>query len=100
MPPRRGAACPIASAHTRMRANAAVFALAPPRTGKRGRPALKGARLASLAQLAAAAVSGPVTVTAPAGNTPGDQVGQSTCLWSGPCHTRPDTSVHGAKPDR
>ena len=34
---------------TRMRANAAVFALAPPRTGKRGRPALKGARLASLA---------------------------------------------------
>ena len=27
---------------TRMRANAAVFALAPPRTGKRGRPALKG----------------------------------------------------------
>jgi DDE superfamily endonuclease len=27
---------------TRMRSNAAVFALAPPRTGKRGRPALKG----------------------------------------------------------
>ena len=38
---------------TRMRANAALFALAPPPTGRRGRPALKGARLASLAQLAA-----------------------------------------------
>src|SRR6266545_7967250 len=50
---------------TRMRANAAVFALAPPRTGKRGRPALKGARLASLAKLAAAAVFEPVTIVSP-----------------------------------
>ena len=44
---------------TRMRCNAAVFALAPPRTGKRGRPALHGARLASLAKLAARAVFEP-----------------------------------------
>jgi hypothetical protein len=55
---------------TRMRANAAVFALAPPRTGKRGRPALKGARLASLAQLAASAVFEPITITAPDGRRP------------------------------
>ena len=69
---------------TRMRTNAAVFALAPPRTGKRGRPALRGARLASLAQLAAGAVFEPVTITAPDGRTRVEHVWSTTCLWYGP----------------
>ncbi len=38
---------------TRLRSNAALFGLAPPRTGKRGRPRLKGERLATLTTLAA-----------------------------------------------
>ena len=85
---------------TRMRANAAVFALAPPRTGKRGRPALKGARLASLAQLAASAVFEPVTITAPDGKRRVERVWRTTCLWYGPFHTRPVTVMLIRKPDR
>jgi hypothetical protein len=85
---------------TRMRTNAAVFALAPPRTGKRGRPALRGARLASLAQLAASAVFEPVTITAPDGRTRVEHVWSTTCLWYGPFHTRPMVIMLIRKPDR
>jgi hypothetical protein len=85
---------------TRMRANAAVFALAPPRTGKRGRPALKGARLGSLAQLAAAAIFEPVTITAPDGRSRVEHVWATTCLWYGPFHTRPVVVMLIRKPDR
>ncbi|WP_246144809.1 IS701 family transposase [Actinacidiphila oryziradicis] len=42
---------------TRLPAPSVLFALAPPRTGKRGRPALKGTRLGTPAQLAATAPS-------------------------------------------
>ena len=73
---------------TRMRANAAVFAFAPEPTGKRGRPALKGARLASLAKLAAAAAFTPVTVTTPGGRERTAHIHAFTCLWYGPLHTR------------
>lgn len=48
---------------TRLRSNAALYALAPPRTGKRGRPRLKGDRLGCLVDLAAAAVFTTTTVT-------------------------------------
>jgi hypothetical protein len=85
---------------TRMRANAAVFALAPPRTGRRGRPALKGARLERLAQLAASAVFEPITITAPDGRTRVEQVWQTSCLWYGPFHTRPVVMMLIRKPDR
>jgi DDE superfamily endonuclease len=85
---------------TRMRANAAVFARAPPRTGKRGRPALKGARLASLANLAASAVFTPVTVTGPDGRTRVEHVWQTRCLWYGPFHTRPVVIMLIRKPAR
>ena len=85
---------------TRMRANAAVFALAPPRTGKRGRPALKGARLGSLAQLAAAAVFEAVTITAPDGRSRVEHVATLRCLWYGPFHTRPVIVMLIRKPDR
>jgi hypothetical protein len=86
---------------TRMRANAAVFALAPPPTRKRGRPPLKGARLQSLAKLAADATFTPATVTIPGGRERTAHIHAFTCLWYGPFHTRavkvilirnPDTS--------
>ena len=73
---------------TRMRANAAVFAIAPGPTGKRGRPALKGARLQSLAHLASDAVFKPVTVTTPGGRERTAHMHEFTCLWYGPFHTR------------
>jgi DDE superfamily endonuclease len=85
---------------TRMRANAAVFALAPPPTGKRGRPALKGARLGSLAQLAERAVFEPATVTGPDGRTRIEHVYRTTCLWYGPFHTRPVIVMLIRKPGR
>ena len=48
---------------TRLRSNAALHDLPPERTGKRGRPRMKGDRLPSLAKIAAAAVFSQVTVT-------------------------------------
>ena len=84
----------------RMRTNAAVFKLAPPRTGKRGRPALKGERLASLAQLAAGAIFEPVTITGPDGRTRTEHVHRLTCLWYGPFHTRPVAVLLIRRPDR
>jgi hypothetical protein len=85
---------------TRMRANAAVFKPAPPPTGKRGRPALKGARLASLAQLAASAVFAPVTITGPDGKTRVEHVRRTRCLWYGAFHTRPVVIMLIRKPER
>ncbi|MCA1699851.1 MAG: transposase [Actinobacteria bacterium] len=85
---------------TRMRCNAAVFELAPARTGKRGRPALSGARLGSLAQLAANAVFEAVTITGPDGKSRVEHVWQTTCLWYGPFYTRPVTVMLIRKPDR
>jgi hypothetical protein len=85
---------------TRMRANAAVFELTPPRTGKRGRPALKGERLAKLAELAATAVFEPVTITAPDGRTRVEHVARMACLWYAPFHTRPVVVLLIRKPDR
>jgi hypothetical protein len=88
------------SVTTRMRSNAAVFALAPPRTGKRGRPALKGVRLGSLAKLAESAIFTAVTITAPDGRSRVEHVATMTCLWYGPFHTRPVTVILIRKPDR
>lgn len=85
---------------TRMRSNAAVFKLAPERTGKRGRPALKGSRMASLAQLAATAVFEAVTITSPDGRSRVEHVWRTTCLWYGPFHTRPVTVMLIRRPAR
>ena len=68
---------------SRMRASAALYELAPPRTGKRGRPALKGARMLSLAQIAAAATFTPVTITGPDGRERTAHVHRFQCLWYG-----------------
>ncbi len=76
------------SVTTRMRANAAVYALTPARTGKRGRPALKGQRLASLAQIAASALFEAVTITGPDGRERTAHIHTLVCLWYTPFHTR------------
>jgi hypothetical protein len=48
---------------TRLRKDAALCDLAPPRTGRRGRPRVKGARLPALAGIAATAALTPAEVT-------------------------------------
>ncbi|HET9118065.1 MAG TPA: transposase [Pseudonocardiaceae bacterium] len=76
---------------TRMRANAALYAPAPGPTGKRGRPALKGARLPSLTQIAATAAFAPIMITGPDGRQRTAHVHRFACLWYGPFHTQPIT---------
>ena len=75
---------------TRLRKDAALYDLAPPRTGKRGRPRLKGARLGSLSALAATLTFTPTTVCR-YGATSTVQVATITCLWY---------SVFGPRPVR
>ncbi|MET8535086.1 transposase [Streptomyces sp. NPDC005065] len=65
---------------TRLPASSVLFAPAPPRTGKRGRPALKGARLGTPAQLAATADFAPARVTRYQ-RTDTVYLAEVTCLW-------------------
>ncbi len=65
---------------TRLRKDAALFDLAPPATGKRGRPKVKGDRLPALKILAARATFTPVTVTR-YGKTTTVQAAVISCLW-------------------
>ncbi|WP_242606845.1 IS701 family transposase [Protofrankia symbiont of Coriaria ruscifolia] len=77
---------------TRLRKDAALFRLAPPRTGRRGRPRKKGDRLGSLAQLAAGTAFTPVTVTR-YGRTAVVHAATVHCLWYGVFAARPVTVV-------
>jgi SRSO17 transposase len=73
---------------TRLPANAALYAPAPPRLpGERGRPCLKGLRLGTPAELAAAATWTPVTVRIYRRSHRTD-LAAITCLWYGCLHTR------------
>ena len=65
---------------TRLRSNAALHGLPPERTGKKGRPRVKGDRLPSLAKIAATAVFSQVTVTR-YGKTETIAAAALTCLW-------------------
>src|SRR6266516_2304414 len=65
---------------TRLRSNAALHGLPPERTGKKGRPRVKGDRLPSLAKIAATAVFSQVTVTR-YGRTETIAAAAFTCLW-------------------
>jgi DDE superfamily endonuclease len=67
--------------------NAVLYGLAPPRTGKRGRPRTKGERLGTADDLAAAAAWATLTVTA-YGRRETRHVTEITCLWYGSWHTR------------
>ncbi|MGO9974508.1 MAG: transposase [Solirubrobacteraceae bacterium] len=76
---------------TRMRSTAALYEPAPGPTGKRGRPALKGARRARLAQIAETATFTAVTITSPDGRQRTAHVHRFGCLWYGLFHTQPIT---------
>jgi DDE superfamily endonuclease len=67
--------------------NAALYHVAPPRTGKRGRPRTKGGPLGTPEDIAAAAEWETVTVTA-YGREETRHVAEVTCLWYGSWHTR------------
>ena len=67
---------------TRLRSNASLYALAPPRTGKRGRPRLKGEKLPSLATLAETSEFTTVSVTR-YGTTTAISIAVLRCLWYG-----------------
>jgi DDE superfamily endonuclease len=77
---------------TRLRSNAALHDLPPERTGRKGRPRVKGDRLPSLAKIAAAAVFSPVTVTR-YGKTETIAAHAFTCLWYSVTGTRPVTVI-------
>lgn len=77
---------------TRLRKDAALFAPAPPRTGRPGRPRKKGDRLPSLAQLAAAATFVPTEVCR-YGRTVTVYTATITCLWYGAFGGQPVTVV-------
>ena len=67
---------------TRLRFNASLYALAPPSTGKRGRPRLIGEKLPSLAMLAGTSEFTTVSVTR-YGTTTAISVAVLRCLWCG-----------------
>jgi hypothetical protein len=67
---------------TRLRSNASLYGLAPARTGRRGRPRLKGAKLSPLAVLATSMKFAPTTVTR-YGTTSTVSAAVLGCLWYG-----------------
>jgi hypothetical protein len=67
---------------TRLASNATLYAPAPPPTGKRGRPATKGARLGKPADLAAVAAWTRVTISY-YGDTSTVELAVVRCLWYG-----------------
>jgi hypothetical protein len=73
---------------TRLRADAALYDLPPQRTGKRGRPKVKGDRLPGLKILAARACFTQVSVTR-YGKTTTVQAAVITCLWYSVFGSRP-----------
>ncbi len=73
---------------TRLRKDAALYALPGPRTGRRGRPRVKGKRMPSLAILAGTASFAPVTVHR-YGKTATVQAAAVRCLWYGVFGPRP-----------
>jgi len=72
---------------TRLPTNAVLYGLAPPPTGKRGRPALKGERLGTGSDLAAALVFTTAQVSR-YGRTDTVRIAERTCLWYGSFHTQ------------
>jgi hypothetical protein len=93
--------CPNAVTLTaRLRANAALHELAPPRTGKRGRPRAMGARLPSLQEIA----TDPDTAWETAqvrryGQTATVRIHRLRCLWYRTYRARPLTVLLVSDPD-
>lgn len=72
---------------TRLPASAVLYDLAPPPTGKRGRPRLKGDRLGTPADLAATATFTTAQVRR-YGRTDAVRTAEIRCLWYGSFHTQ------------
>ncbi|WP_322748038.1 MULTISPECIES: transposase, partial [unclassified Frankia] len=77
---------------TRLRVDAALYDLAPPRTGRRGRPRSKGARLSSLTTLAAQLSFTPLPVRR-YGKTATVNIATVRCLWYGTFGPQPVTVI-------
>ncbi len=77
----------------RLARTAVLYELAPPRTGRRGRPRTKGDRLGTPADLAAAATWATHQVVTYHGRAGVRHIAVITCLWYGSFHTRPVTVV-------
>ncbi|RPE47159.1 hypothetical protein EDD90_10602 [Streptomyces sp. Ag109_O5-1] len=77
----------LAASMVRLLANAVLFDLAPPPTGRRGRPRLKGARLGTAADLAATATFTTARVKR-YGRTDQVRIAEVRCLWYGSFHTQ------------
>ncbi|MGO9080221.1 MAG: transposase [Streptosporangiaceae bacterium] len=77
---------------TRLRKDAALHGLPPARTGRPGRPRVKGDRLPSLAKMAASAQFSQVTVTR-YGRTETVSAAVATCLWYSVFGSQPVTVV-------
>ena len=71
---------------TRAKTNAVFSELAPPTTGKRGRPALKGTRIGTPTQIAQSATWNTVTVSR-YGTTSTVKLAERICLWYGTWRT-------------
>ncbi len=78
---------------TRLPASAVLYGPRPPRTGKRGRPRVKGARLGTPAQIAAAAAWQQVSVTCYGATTTTMQASAMDALWHGSFGTAPGRLV-------
>jgi hypothetical protein len=77
---------------TRLPANAALFALAPPPTGKRGRPRRKGHRLGAPAQIGATATWRTATVSR-YGRLDTVEIGEIPSIWYGAFANTPGRTV-------
>jgi hypothetical protein len=77
---------------TRLPANAALYGPKPPRTGKRGRPRVKGHRLGTCAQIAASAAWADTVINA-YGHDTAVQVADAEALWHGSFSTVPGRAV-------
>jgi hypothetical protein len=71
---------------TRAKVNATFYQLAPPRTGKRGRPALKGVRIGTPTQIARSATWKTLSVSR-YGTTSTVKIAEQVCLWYGTWRT-------------
>jgi hypothetical protein len=72
---------------TRLPASAVLYGLAPPPTGRRGRPRLKGDRLGTAAELAKSATFRSAQVRR-YGRTDAVRIAEIRCLWYGSFHTQ------------
>jgi hypothetical protein len=83
---------PATTITTRLPANAALYAVAPPRTGKRGRPRSKGARLGRPIDLAATAPWRAATITR-YGRSVIVEIADSPSIWYGAFRNTPGRTV-------